>query len=85
MLLVWAGYLKDRLILALRRDVTEIFFARWLSSRSAHYLLRESGKEPDNPDQRITEDVRSLTSLAVNLFISLFDSVLTIGSFSLIL
>lgn len=84
-LLVWAGYLKDRLILALRRDVTEIFFARWLSSRSAHYLLRESGKEPDNPDQRITEDVRSLTSLAVNLFISLFDSVLTIGSFSLIL
>jgi len=84
-LLVWAGYLKDRLILALRRDVTEIFFARWLSSRSAHYLLRESGKEPDNPDQQITEDVRSLTSLAVNLFISLFDSVLTIGSFSLIL
>ncbi|WP_302432173.1 ABC transporter ATP-binding protein/permease [uncultured Sutterella sp.] len=84
-LLVWAGYLKDRLILALRRDVTEIFFARWLSSRSAHYLLRESGREPDNPDQRITEDVRSLTSLAVNLFISLFDSVLTIGSFSLIL
>lgn len=84
-LLVWAGYLKDRLILALRRDVTEIFFARWLSSRSAHYLLRESGKEPDNPDQRIMEDVRSLTSLAVNLFISLFDSVLTIGSFSLIL
>lgn len=84
-LLVWAGYLKDRLILALRRDVTEIFFARWLSSRSAHYLLRESGKEPDNPDQRITEDVRSLTSLAVNLFISFFDSVLTIGSFSLIL
>ena len=84
-LLVWAGYLKDRLILALRRDVTEIFFARWLSSRSAHYLLRESGKEPDNPDQQITEDVRSLTSLAGNLFISLFDSVLTIGSFSLIL
>ena len=84
-LLVWAGYLKDRLILALRRDVTEIFFARWLSPRSAHYLLRESGKEPDNPDQRITEDVRSMTSLAVNLFISLFDSVLTIGSCSLIL
>lgn len=84
-LLVWAGYLKDRLILALRRDVTEIFFARWLSPRSAHYLLWESGKEPDNPDQRITEDVRSMTSLAVNLFINLFDSVLTIGSFSLIL
>ena len=76
-LLVWAGYIKDRLMLALRRDLTEVFFKRWLSPQSAHYLLRESGEEPDNPDQRIAEDV----SLAV----SLFDSLLTVGSFSVIL
>lgn len=30
-LLVWAGYIKDRLMLALRRDLTEVFFKRWLS------------------------------------------------------
>ncbi len=84
-LLVSAGYLKDRLIIALRRDITFVFFDRWLSKNSAHFLLRESGREPDNPDQRMTEDVRSLVALSVNLSVSLFDSLLTIGSFSVIL
>lgn len=84
-LLVWAGYLKDRLKLALRRDITILFFQRWLSPESAHFLLRESGREPDNPDQRITEDVNALVSYTVNLSVSFYDSLLTIGSFSVIL
>ena len=84
-LLVWAGYIKDRLMLALRRDLTEVFFKRWLSPQSAHYLLRESGEEPDNPDQRIAEDVRLVVSLSVSLAVSLYDSLLTLGSFSVIL
>ena len=84
-LLVWAGYLKDRLKLALRRDITTLFFQRWLSLESAHFLLRESGREPDNPDQRITEDVNALVSYTVNLSVSFYDSLLTIGSFSVIL
>lgn len=84
-LLVWAGYVKDRLALALRRDLTQIFFSRWLSPGSAHYLLRESGHEPDNPDQRVTEDVRLLVNLSVNLSVSFYDAMLTIGSFSVIL
>lgn len=84
-LLVWAGYIKDRLMLAMRRDLTEVFFKRWLSPQSAHYLLRESGEEPDNPDQRIAEDVRLVVSLSVSLAVSLYDSLLTVGSFSVIL
>ena len=84
-LLVWAGYVKDRLALALRRDLTQIFFKRWLSPESAHYLLRESGREPDNPDQRVTEDVRQLVNLSVDLLVSFYDAMLTIGSFSVIL
>lgn len=85
LLLVTAGYLKQRLILALRRDITFLFFNNWLSDFSAHYLLQQSGNEPDNPDQRITEDVRGLVTLSVNLFLSFLESVLTIGSFSVIL
>ena len=85
LLLVWAGYLRDRLKLAVRRDLTALFFKRGLSSNSAHFLLRESGNEPDNPDQRITEDVNALVSYTVNLSVSLYDSLLTIGSFSVIL
>lgn len=33
-LLVWAGYIKDRLMLALRRDLTEVFFKRWLHRKA---------------------------------------------------
>lgn len=47
--------------------------------------LRESGREPDNPDQRIIEDSRELVGLVVNLSLSFLESVLTIGSFSVIL
>ena len=84
-LLVWAGYVKDRLALALRRDLTEFSSNAGFSPQSAHYLLRESGEEPDNPDQRIAEDVRLVVSLSVSLAVSLYDSLLTVGSFSVIL
>ena len=84
-LLVSASYLKDRLILAVRRDITTEFFHLWLSEKGAHFLLKESGEEPDNPDQRMTEDIKALVSLSMNLFLSFFDSLLTIGSFSIIL
>lgn len=84
-LLVLAQYAKSRLLLALRRELTFRLIDRWLSGHGAHYLLRESGHEPDNPDQRIIEDARSLMSLLVNLSLSFLESVLTIGSFSVIL
>ena len=84
-LLVSAGYLKDRLILILRRDITYEFFNRWMSNNSAHFFLKESNREPDNPDQRMTEDIRIMSSLGINLSVSLFDSLLTIGNFSIIL
>ncbi len=84
-LLVLAQYAKNRLLLSLRRELTFRLIDRWLSNAGAHYVLRESGREPDNPDQRIIEDARSLMSLVVNLSLSFIESVLTIGSFSLIL
>lgn len=85
LLLVWADYLKGRLKLALRRGLTELFFKRWLSQGSAHCLLKSGGREPDNPDQRITEDVALLASLSVGLAVGLYDSLLTLGSFSVVL
>lgn len=84
-LLVFTQYAKNRLLLALRRELTFRLIDRWLSNAGTHYVLRESGREPDNPDQRIIEDARSLMSLFVNLTLSLLESALTIGSFSLIL
>lgn len=83
--LVTANYVKLRAALMVRRDLTFILFEQWLSPESTHYRLRESEHEPDNPDQRIAEDVREVVSLTLNLSLSLFNSLLTIGSFSVIL
>lgn len=85
LLLVMTQYIKNRLLLSLRRELTFRLIDVWMSPTAAHYQLRESGREPDNPDQRIIEDSRELVGLAVNLSLSFLESVLTIGSFSVIL
>lgn len=84
-MLVLTQYVKNRLLLALRRDLTFRLIDKWLNTESAHFLLRESGHEPDNPDQRIIEDARALVTRTVNLLLSFLESVMTIGSFSVLL
>lgn len=84
-ILVLTQYVKRRLLLALRRDLTFRLIDKWLNTESAHFLLRESGCEPDNPDQRIIEDTRALVTRTVNLLLSFLESVMTIGSFSVLL
>lgn len=83
--LVTADYLQERAALIARRVLTEEFFSQWLSDKAAFYRLRQESKEPDNPDQRISEDVREVISLFLNLCTSFLNSVLMIGSFSVIL
>ena len=84
-MLVLTQYVKNRLLLAMRRDLTFRLIDKWLNAESAHFLLRESGHEPDNPDQRIIEDARALVTRTVNLLLSFLESVMTIGSFSVLL
>ncbi len=84
-LLVMTQYIKNRLLLSLRREITCRLIDVWMSPTAAHFQLRESGREPDNPDQRIIEDSRELVGLSVNLSLSFLESVLTIASFSVIL
>lgn len=83
--LVTADYLKGRAALIARRELTIRFFNSWLSENSAFYRLRLENKEPDNPDQRIAEDIHDVIALFLSLSFSLFNSVLMIGSFSVIL
>ena len=54
------------------------------SSNRVYYSL-ERGAEIDNPDQRITEDVRSFTAFSLQLFLSVATSLIDLVSFSLIL
>lgn len=58
------------------------------SSNRVYYNLERgsgSGSNIDNPDQRITEDVRSFTAFSLTLFLTLLTSLIDLVSFSLIL
>lgn len=63
-----------------RRWLTSHLIDHWLSLR-AFYRIRFSGGA-DNPDQRIAEDIRLLTSGSLNLSIGLITTALTVAAFA---
>lgn len=85
LVLVATSYVQDRLVIKVRRELTERMIARWLSDASAHYRLSLQGSEPDNPDQRILEDTGDFAALSINLLMSAYESLLTLIGFSAIL
>ncbi|EFB71006.1 ABC transporter ATP-binding protein/permease [Providencia rustigianii] len=82
---VMGSYLKQMLIIRWRKGMTEQVLSRWLSSNSKHYMLRLASQEPDNPDQRIAEDIRLLIESTLNLLVTFLHSMLTLISFAAIL
>jgi len=82
---VMGNYLKQMLIIRWRKGMTEQVLTRWLSPYSKHYMLRLTSQEPDNPDQRIAEDIRLLIESTLNLLVTFLHSVLTLISFAAIL
>lgn len=85
LVVVLADYLKQRLIMRWRIGMTQHVLARWLSSEGQHYALKINAKEPDNPDQRIAEDVQMLIESSLRLLITFLHSMLTLISFAAIL
>lgn len=83
--LVYADWFQKKLIIEWREWMTADLLSRWLSKDSRHYRLKLAGLEPDNPDQRIQEDVRLLVESSLSLLISFAKSLLTIVSFITIL
>ncbi len=83
---LYAGYvyLRDRLGLEWRRWLTSYFIDRYFQNRS-FYNLSHSDTNIDNPDQRITEDVKSFTHESLKLLLAVVDSLLAIGAFSSVL
>ncbi|MEP0920784.1 ABC transporter ATP-binding protein/permease [Leptolyngbya sp. ST-U4] len=83
-LLAGYTYLRDRLSLQWRRWLTHRFVDRYFANR-AYYNLQVFGTEIDNPDQRITEDVRSFTQESLTFLLVLVESVLSVIAFSSVL
>lgn len=74
---LWA---KQQLSLDWRRWLVFHLQSLWLQD-GRHYQLNFIAGAADNPDQRISENTRWATAMAVDLLIGLLGSVLTLASF----
>ena len=81
---VYATYLNQWLQIRWRRWFTRQFLDEWLADR-AYYRLSltasPSGAGTDNPDQRISEDLRQYTSETLALGLGLLSNVVSLFSF----
>ncbi len=83
---LYAGYtyLRDRLGLNWRKWLTDDFIDRYFQHRS-FYNLTDPDSTIDNPDRRISEDVKSFTQESLTLLLAVVDSLLAIGAFASVL
>ncbi|GMH92791.1 hypothetical protein TL16_g12453 [Triparma laevis f. inornata] len=78
---VFYRFFKEKLSLEWREWMTVRTLDLYYENKS-YYLLPPS---IDNPDQRISEDVKSFTSFSLTVFITLLTSTIDLASFSTIL
>jgi putative ATP-binding cassette transporter len=89
---VYKFYLTQLLEMRWRAWMTGHYLERWLSNHAFYRLelarftskpnsSRANGDNPDNPDQRIQEDINQFTSLTIGLSMGLLNSVVTLLSF----
>lgn len=67
-----------------RRWMTDRYVGQWTSNK-VHYRLAISGHQSDNPDQRISEDVRDFIDKGFDFYVLIFNTILTLYAFILIL
>jgi putative ATP-binding cassette transporter len=84
---VYAFYLNQMLQIRWRQWSTRHFVQDWLADR-AYYnisLGRTTGTAVDNPDQRISEDLRDFTTNTLSLGLDFISNLVTLFSFIFIL
>lgn len=84
LLAVYSYYLQQTLILNWRRWLTTRFIDIWLQNKT-YYNLQMFGKDTDNPDQRISEDVRQFVEMTLSFGIGILKAFYTFASFVVIL
>jgi putative ATP-binding cassette transporter len=83
---VYRFYLTQLLQLRWRNWMTAHYLDRWLANKAFYQLelarfSRQADAPPDNPDQRIAEDLNLFTSDTVGLTMGLMNAVVTLVSF----
>jgi len=83
-LAVYAFYLQQILIINWRRWLTNQYIDEWLEHKT-YYRLQMFGTATDNPDQRISEDVRMFVEYTLRFGIGILKAFTTFASFVVIL
>ena len=77
---VYAFYLNQMLQIRWRRWLTDRYLNEWLSQRT-YYRMQLTGKQTDNPDQRIAEDMKLFVDDSLSLSLGFLNAVVTLVSF----
>ncbi len=83
-LAVYQLYLNQWLQIRWRRWLTSHYLGEWLDGAN-HYRMQLQGDAADNPDQRITDDVKLFVERTLDIGVGLLSSVVTLASFVIIL
>ncbi len=84
LLAVYQLYLNQWLQIRWRRWLTRNYLGHWLEGAN-HYRMQLLGDAADNPDQRISEDIKQFIDLTLNIGLRLLNAGVTIASFMVIL
>jgi len=79
-------YVTQLLQLRWRAWITRSYLSRWMADRTFYHLelaryAQDEGRTPDNPDQRIQEDMQMFTDATMTLSMGLLNAVVTLVSF----
>lgn len=81
---VYSTYLNQMLQIRWRRWLTRRYLSEWMSDRT-YYRMQVSGSQTDNPDQRISEDLKLFVDSTLSLSLGLLNAVVTLVVFVAIL
>ncbi len=81
---VYKLYLNQWLQIRWRRWMTKQYLSNWLDD-ATHYRMQLLGDTADNPDQRISEDIRLFIERTLTIGAGLMSAIVTLASFIVIL
>ena len=76
-------WVRDKLGLQWRAWLTERMITRYMDNRK-YYQISQM-RSVDNPDQRISEDIKAFTGGALSFLLVILDSILTVAAFAVVL
>ena len=81
---IYQLYLNQWLQIRWRNWMTTKYLGEWLDGAN-HYRMQLQGDAADNPDQRLTDDIKLFVERTLDLGVGLLSSIVTLFSFVIIL